>query len=146
MQIDVTLDVFKELTLLLQSEADTYSDVIRRLLNLSDVCPPEGSEADGTSVGNPGFNAAKGVFDDRNGIWVGNVFLPNGTQMRATYKSRRFYAEVQGERWVAEVGREYHSPSEAACAISGTNVNGWRFWYAKRPEDNDWRRLDEFRR
>lgn len=146
MQINVDLDVFKALTLALRDESDTYGEVIRRLLNLADIAPRDESAPDGLAVGNRGFNEAKGVFDDRNGAWMGNVFFPNGTQFRATYKGRTFRAHIRNERWLGDDGQERHSPSEAASAISGTSVNGWRFWYAKRPHEEDWHRLDEFRK
>lgn len=80
------------------------------------------------------------------GAWIGNVFFPDGTQFRATYKGRSYRAEIKLGEWVDENGVRRQSPSEAAGAISATKVNGWRFWYAKRPADDEWVRLDELRK
>jgi hypothetical protein len=79
------------------------------------------------------------------GVWFGQVHLPEGTKLRATYKGRTYWAEIKNGNWLGEDRKERRSPSDAAGAISGTNVNGWRFWYAQRPGDPEWHRLDELR-
>jgi hypothetical protein len=68
--------------------------------------------------------------------------LPNGTQLRATYKGRTYKAAIENGRWLDEAGIEYNSPSAAARAITGNNVNGLRFWAGKRPSDGDWLSLE----
>lgn len=147
MQIDVDFDVYKALTLLRRSEEDSHSDVLRRLMTLSDELPA-GSDLEDQVKAKPDNillllrHENKGAA---SGAWIGNVFFPNGTQFRATYKGRTFHAEIEDQIWLDENGITRQSPSEAAGAISGTKVNGWRFWYAKRPMDNEWRRLDELR-
>jgi hypothetical protein len=129
-QIDVDFEVFKALTALRESEADTYSHVLRRILNLPD------------QMIRLGDLAAPGI---RLGVWFGNVHFPDGTRFRATYKGQTFTAEIRDERWVDQDGVPRNSPSEAAGAISGTNVNGWRFWSAQRPGDTEWYKLDELK-
>jgi hypothetical protein len=142
MQIEIDFEVFKQLTARLQSEADSYNEVVRRLLGLpsSDLTPTvkelnEQGEAWSTEV----------VGGTLQGVWYGSVFFPDGTIFRSTYKGRTFYAEVREGRWFDQDGTGRTSPSDAASAISRTNVNGWKFWYGKRPTDSDWYRLDEFR-
>lgn len=148
MQIDIDFDVYKALTLLRQSETDTYSDVLRRVLTLSDDSPGMADIKD--QVLPKPFNILavlkEGVSPSGPGAWIGNVFFPEGTRFRATYKGSTFHAEIKNEVWVDRSGMKRQSPSEAAGAISGTKVNGWTFWYAKRPMDREWHRLDEFRK
>lgn len=148
MQIEIDFDVYKELTLLRESEEDSYSDVLRRLLTIADVSAPSGAPDDRLSLKPTNILA---ILKNQKtpagpGAWMNNVFLPDGTKFRATYKGKTFRAEIKGEQWVDDQGIVRQSPSEAAGAISGTNVNGWRFWYAMRPYDSDWLRLDELRK
>lgn len=147
MQIEVDFDVFKALTILRRDEADTHNNVIRRLLKIADADSSTPESADGIWPSKIGALAKAFLGPDAcEGAWIGNAFFPNGTRFRATYKGQTYRASIEGERWVGEDGIARQSPSEAAGAISGTNVNGWRFWYALRPQDQDWRRLDEFRK
>jgi hypothetical protein len=61
---------------------------------------------------------------------------------RATYKGKTYRARIQQSQWIDELGRFRTSPSDAASAITGNNVNGWRFWFVRRPADEDWQRMD----
>ncbi|MGH6695217.1 hypothetical protein [Sphingopyxis sp.] len=79
------------------------------------------------------------------GIWLGNAHFPEGTQFRANYKGQTYFAEVRDSKWLGQDGIPRTSPSEAASAITGNNVNGWRFWFVQMPDDAGWRRLDEFK-
>jgi hypothetical protein len=69
------------------------------------------------------------------------IFFPEGTQYRVTYKGRTYSAQIKDTDWVGEDGVSRNSPSDAATAITGTNVNGWRFWSFKRPQDSTWRKM-----
>jgi hypothetical protein len=120
--IDVDFDVYKELTMRRQSESDTYNEVIRRLLKLGHAPP---SSAKGANL--------KGVM------------FPDGTQFRVTYKGRTYTAEIKNGEWIGADGVFRASPSEAAHAITSTNVNGWRFWQCKRPGDLTWQIMDRLR-
>ncbi|WP_338425167.1 hypothetical protein [Sphingopyxis kveilinensis] len=148
MQIDVDFDVYKALTLLRRTEDDTYNDVLRRLLTIGEEVTASKKERD--ELRNSPVNALGAILANQigsgPGAWIGNVFFPDGTRFRATYKGKTYRAEIRDELWIDENGKVRRSPSDAAGAISGTKVNGWRFWYARRPADNDWHRLDELRR
>jgi predicted CopG family antitoxin len=148
MQIEIDFECFKALTVLRRSEEDSYSDVVRRLLNLAESELEIGDQRDRVIPANKNIiaNIVRGESRSREGAWIGNVHFPNGTRFRATYKGQTFRAEIRDNVWVDENGTLRQSPSEAASKISGTNVNGWRFWYGLRPGDDDWRRLDEFRK
>lgn len=136
--IEIDFEVFKGLTAELQSELDTYNGVIRRMLKLPD---PDASALPG-EIDVPGLPAIATNANQTSGIWLSNVFLPNGTLLRATYKGRTHRAQISNSQWVDELGQVRTSPSDAASAISKTNVNGWRFWFVRRPYDDDWQRMD----
>lgn len=176
MQIDVDFEVFKALTVLRESEADSYNAVIRRLLNLPvenvlAAYMPSVSASDydeNVLLSDAPTSQRKGLFGSGkhralapdtkvegfqgslgkylNGAWFNNVYLPEGTKFRATYKGRTFLAEIKGGHWIDADGIARNSPSDAASAISHTNVNGWRFWFVQMPGDPSWRRLDELRK
>jgi len=148
MQIEVDFEVFKRLTMLRESEEDSLNHVVRRLLSLAESEECVGNVHDRLNPASKptAVNLLLGGATTKDGAWIGNVFFPNGTRFRATYKGRTYRAEIKDEVWVGEDGVLRQSPSEAAGAISGTKVNGWRFWYGLRPGDEDWRRLDEFRK
>lgn len=141
MQIDIDFEVFKELTARLENESDSYNEVIRRALGLpatyNALLP---GEFDMPGVPALPQNAMLG--NSTGGIWLSNVFLPNGTLLRATYKGKTYKAWIHLSQWVDESGQVRTSPSDAASAITRTNVNGWRFWFVRRPQDEDWQRLD----
>lgn len=173
MQIDVDFEVFKALTMLRESEADSYNAVIRRLLKLPDdnVLSAHASYSVASDLNENALLRAvpsdqrRGIFGSgkyRNalasdasvegvlakylkGVWFNNIHFPDGTKFRATYKGRTFLAEIKGNQWVGEDGVARSSPSDAASAISHTNVNGWRFWFVQMPGDPSWRRMDELR-
>ncbi len=175
MQIDIDFEVFKMLTNLRVSESDSYNAVIRRLLDLPNASAPHAALDDSIpKVVTGGLNALansgpervrRGLFGSAaprnallpdeslgglltkymNGVWFGNVHFPNGTKFRATYKGQTFSAEIIQGQWVGADGKARRSPSDAASAISNTNVNGWRFWYVQMPGDPTWRKLDELK-
>lgn len=163
MQIDIDFEVFKALTALRESESDSYNSVIRRLLNLPDAQATnallqamsgipgaqsgktlrESFEAAPRTMAGQPKNALLALMQE--GAWLGGVHFPDGTQFRASYKGKTYFAEIKDGCWIGADGIVRSSPSHAASAISQTNVNGWRFWFAKRPQDDDWTRMDGFK-
>ena len=143
MQVDIDFEVYKGLTAHLQSESDSYNEVIRRLLGLPSA-GLTGGHINALEYGLP-VSAGNALAGGVGGVWYGNVFFMDGTIFRATYKGQTYFAEIRGGQWVGLDGVARTSPSHAASAISGTNVNGWRFWFGKRPGDLDWSRIDAFR-
>ena len=136
-QIDVSLDDYKALTQLLRDEADSYSDVIHRLIRDYGLPQPP---VLGVTPQQENFSDADQPV--KYGLWVKNLHLPNGTKLRANYKGQTYYAIIKLDKWHDGNDRRFNSPSEAASAITGNNVNGWRFWFAQRPSDLGWTRLD----
>ncbi|MGD9470791.1 MAG: DUF4357 domain-containing protein [Novosphingobium sp.] len=142
MQIEIDFEVFKALTASLRDERDTYNEVIRRLLTL----PASDLSVDPAPFEPAGIaGRVNGLLGDSSGVWYSNVFFPDGTVFRATYKGQTYYASIKHGQWIDGFGVSRTSPSDAASAISGTNVNGWKFWFARRPRDTDWVRMDAFR-
>jgi hypothetical protein len=149
-QIEVDFDVFKALTVLRKNENHTYNQVIRDLLGLGEIERKPSStafsriaEGYAESLNSAVGLAAQGL-DPSYGFHSRGVALPNGTVLRAKYRGNIFRAEIVEGRWLAEDGSVQTSPSGAARAITGTNVNGLRFWEGKRPSDMVWRKLETF--
>jgi hypothetical protein len=72
-----------------------------------------------------------------------NLFLPNGTRLRMTYKGTVHEAEVRHRQIVHDGETEYEgsplSPSLLVRKIAGdTNRNAWRDLYILRPGERDW--------
>lgn len=132
MQIEIDFEVFKELTARRQTEAHTYNDVLRDVLGLFPVSSQPANQAQ------PGI----GAFQPAAGLQLKGLFLPDGSLLRADYKGKRYTAQIVSGQWIDSSNNQHTSPSAAAWAITNTNVNGWRFWYAKRPSDQEWRKLE----
>lgn len=126
-QIDVDFEVWKALTVRRATESHGYNDVLRDMLGLSALTP---------ELTKPVSKPVSG-----GGRTLGGRFLPNGSQLRATYKGVTHHAEISKNRLVGADGKIFASASAAATAITGTNVNGLAFWEAKRPTDEEWRKL-----
>lgn len=144
-EILIDFEVFKALTAKRSHEHHTYNDVIRELLKLdSIICEPDPIEGLLDNSG-PVRGRALGVgniLNGHTGFSARGIFLPNGTKIKAIYKQKQYTATIDSGNWVDTLGKFHSSPSAAAKAITGSNVNGLRFWHVKRPTDTDWRRLD----
>ena len=123
MQIEVDFDVWKTLTALRSSESVSYNDVLRKLLKLG-------------PAGGAGSGAAPSDTEEQGYDAVGR-FLPHGTKLQARYKGRLYVGEISRGRIITE-GKTFRSLSAAAKGITATNINGLRFWCAKRPGESDW--------
>lgn len=132
MEIEIDFEVYKELTVRRSHEGHSYNEVLRDLLGLKAAADAQFSNVL-QRLQNPGKNTS---FVHRDGE------LSDGTLLRAVYKGAEHRAVIRDGKWIDETGREHTSPSAAAAAISQTNVNGLRFWYAKRPTDRNFTRLD----
>ena len=133
--VEVDFQVFKALTNLRQSETHTYNEVIRDLLGLEKTLGRQMAEKFGGIPKVLGPSAETGFYSR-------GLLLPNGTELRARYKGQIFSARIENGEWLDQSGKAQLSPSGAAHSVTGTNVNGWRFWEAKRPSDSIWRKLD----
>jgi hypothetical protein len=172
MQIDIDFEVYKVLTALRESESDSYNAVVRRVLGLS--ASAQGAEAQSLNalLGSAYARGAETLREQKrknsfaaastpdhgcsdiiknalqlygSGAWFGNVHFPDGTKFRATYKGESYSAEIRDRKWIDQHGIERNSPSDAASAITGNNVNCWRFWYVQMPGAPTWQKLEELK-
>ena len=82
--------------------------------------------------------------DPNEGIKWGNLFLPNGTEVRSTYKGEDYFAMVREQRLMYE--NEPLTPSQFASKAAGnTSRNAWRDLWVKRPHDKSWSLADALR-
>lgn len=125
---EVDFEVYKALTIRRATEQTTYNDVLRELLGL---VPRQPSATRGPEI-------ASGAWEYRG------VRFPNGTEFRAKYKGKTYMALVEGGRLTLD-GQPVGSPSEAAHRVTGTNVNGWRFWECRIPGETRWRIIEALR-
>lgn len=130
--IDVDFEVYKQLTVRRATEHVTYNDVIRELLGLAQSAPaPSAAQGNGPS---PGDWIAKGVR------------FPMGTDFRANYKGQVHTARVESGALVLSNGKHFDSPSAAAVSITGSSVNGWRFWECRVPGKSSWQSIESLRK
>jgi hypothetical protein len=121
--IDISFDTYKQLTMRRTDETVTYDDVIRSLMKL----PPLKTKDE--------LAAAKKSWTHKG------VTLSHGTELRARYKGAAYTARIDDGVWMQD-GKARTSPSEAANAVTGTNINGWHFWEARLPGEDRWRLLN----
>jgi len=150
MQIEVSLPVYKALTEMLRHEDDSYDALLRNILEIDSPQEPEPPrkknallDAIEHSLGPDLANYRRAVSGP--GFVSRSLYLPDGTSLRARYKGRQYIAKIDGEKWVDHLGNEQSSPSAAAHEITGTNVNGLRFWEAQFPDHSAWVRLDRLK-
>ena len=128
--IEIDFDVYKALMIQRETEETTFNDVLRNILELGPAKQPEQAPAM-SAAGSP---------------WISKgVSFPNGTEFRATYKSQVYNGVVDNGALVIE-GKRYNSPSAAAVDITGTSVNGWRFWECKMPGQQVWTLITSLRK
>jgi hypothetical protein len=115
-QIDIDFEVFKELTNRRPTEDVTYNDVVRSLVRL----PPLFKTA------NPSMNGSK--------PWVvSDTSFPTGSEFIADHKGKTYSGIAKDGKLALSDGHTFSTPSAAAVHVTGSNVNGWRFWKCKLP-------------
>lgn len=123
--IEVSFPVWQALTARLESERDTYTALIGRLLGLREE--------------------PRAVAESGQGDWiVKGTSFPAGTEFRGRSKGRMYSARVEEGALVMN-GQRYDSPSHAAAAIAGYNINGWKFWECRVP-GGEWRPILSLRK
>jgi hypothetical protein len=126
---EIDIDVHKLLEKERRGFHESDNDVFRRLLKLD----PVSADTNALALGRP---------------WQGQkVVLPHGTALRMTYNGVIHEGQVLDGKWMVE-GRSFSSPSGAmnvAVSKKGerVSVNGWGYWYVKRPHDRDFMRLND---
>ncbi|WP_198021887.1 DUF2924 domain-containing protein [Algiphilus aromaticivorans] len=127
--IDVDFDVYKQLTVRRTTEDVSYNDVIRDLLGLGAASESKERDAERTASGG----------------WIAKgVRFPKGTEFRSSYKGIVHTGHVEDGGLIVN-GKRYTSPSSAAVAITGSAVNGWRFWECRFPGKVGWQSIEALR-
>lgn|SRR5487761_376673 len=141
MTIEIDFDVYKALTARRGDETVSYNDVLRTLLGLTQ--PAGGLRRLFGLVGSKSETPESGKGSTTDWFYKG-IRFPPGTSLRAKYKGQLHTARI--DRSGIVVGsKRFATPSDAARAVTGTNVNGWRFWQCRLPGEVGWRRLDALR-
>ncbi len=127
--IEIDFDVQKALWAKRTHAEEAFNDVLRGILGLPAAKPSMQTA--------PSYRSG--------GAWVvkGAVF-PNGTEFRANHKGVMHFAKVEGGLLHVK-GKQFSSPSAAAFSITGSSVNGWNFWQARKPGHAEWRVIAGFR-
>ena len=128
MHIEIDFEVFKALTAMRENEETTYNEVLRKILNLPQPTQPL---------------APASHITGRSFIAEG-VEFPHGTEFRMRHKGRSFTAKVS-DGCLVQDGKGFSSVSKPACEITGTSVNGWKFWECRFPGHADWQSIDTLR-
>ena len=81
------------------------------------------------------------IVTEKGIVWTSQgVTLPNGTQFRMRYRGQDHFGFMHRGRFYID-GEYASSPSGAAKRVAGENLNGWKYWHVRRPEDDVWRPL-----
>ena len=128
--VDIDFEVYQLIVLEKRGFDEADNDVLRRLLGLSE---------------------SSGPSDGPTESWQGKgVELPNGTRLRMTHGGTEYRGTIVERKW--NIGDEYfNTPSQAASGVARTKqgrktmLNGWKYWYIKRPVDTSWVLLDTLR-
>lgn len=141
MTIEIDFDVYKALTARRGDETVSYNDVLRTLLDLSQ---PAAGLRRLFGLGGSKPETSESAKDSTTAWFYKGIKFPPGTSLRAKYKGRVHTARIE-HGGIVVGGKRFATPSDAARAVTGTNVNGWRFWQCRLPGDAGWRRLDALR-
>ena len=131
--IEIDFEVHKRIELERTGFNESPNAVLRRLLGINEASPA----------------STKPAPSGRS--WAGKgVTLPHGTELRMEYNGRLYNGRIDHGRWLVE-GKEFKSPSAAASGVAitkagrHTSLDGWIYWYVKRPGDFDWVALSSLR-
>ena len=127
--IEVDFDVLKQLMLRRDTEEVTYNDVIRNLLGMEQRQQ----------------NSLDQVETSPSDDWITKgARFPAGTEFRASYKGDVHRGRIENGTFMVN-GERFGSLSAAAVSITGSPVNGWRFWECKLP-GKEWKLTESHRR
>ena len=126
--IQIDFDVFKEITARRASESMTDNDVIRNLLKMK----------------NTNDDPITKLLSHKAWLCQGILF-PHGTEFRSIYKGQKYTGRVVNGALEVN-GERYSSPSSAAVSITGSSVNGWRFWECSLLNSSNWTLIADMRK
>ena len=127
--IEIDFDVHKAIEVNRNSFADTPNTVLRRLLGVD-------------------VQALKAVPTGKPYTYQ-HMELPHGTEARMTYNNVVYTARIEDGFWITEDGGRHKSPSGAASAVGvtkdggRTKLDGWTYWYVKKPGSPDYIHIND---
>ena len=137
--IEIDVDSHKLIEMERRDFSETPNTVLRRLLELG--------ESEEQTNSPPVAEAAS-----MSGAWTGKgVTLPAGTQLRMEYRGQQHFGVIENASWIVD-SKKYNSPSAAAGGTARTkagtrpSLDGWKYWWVKRPSDHGWRFLNALRK
>ncbi|MBZ8133888.1 hypothetical protein [Afifella sp. IM 167] len=145
--IAVDMDVHKIIESARIDFDESQNAILRRLLGLEGGPSPIGADPQGSLRRAKGGGAKDGGWS-KIGRHGREVFLPNGTLLRAAYAGQTVEGVIEEGMW-AVGGERFNSPSAALIAHVRTregrrvNLNGWRIWEVRVPGGERWLRLGE---
>lgn len=83
--------------------------------------------------------------DRVKGMTCKGVFFPLGTLMRARVNFKTVHGVVHRQAIYVD-GERHYSVSGAIGGAVGYQINGWKQWECRRPDDNKWVPIDRLRR
>lgn len=136
--IKIDLEIYQKIWAERRNTDESDNDILRRLLALPSA-PGSGTKQQSVAVESKG----------RSWIWKG-VTLEAGTLLHMEYLGRLSDGEVRdGQWWIGD--KAFDTPSQAAKMLNRTredkepSLDGWKYWYIKRPSDDGWVLLDALR-
>ncbi len=127
--IEIDFDVYKTIETNRNSFAEKANDVLRRLLGI------DAPNLKVMPTGKP--------------YTYQHMELPHGTEARMTYNNVAYTARIENGFWITEDGQRHKSPSGAASAVAitkdggRTKLDGWTYWYVKKPGSPDFIHLTD---
>lgn len=91
-------------------------------------------------------NRVKRMTSGSKGTLVLAGLVSRRMHLRGEYKGQRYLATLRKDGYIAHAGEKYESPTAAAKAVFGRNVNGWVFWRYNAGTKKGWVSLSELRR
>lgn len=105
--VEIDFDTYKEITRRRTSEEVTESDVIREALGL------------------PSRHGSADVWESEG------VRFPLGAVLEHKFRDGRLAKAVVRASGLEVEGTTYSGLSSAGTAVTGHNLNGWRFWFLR---------------
>jgi hypothetical protein len=136
--IEIDFDIYK----LIESERRGFEEpqyvALRRLMKLPDI---SSNESDEPPVETNGRSWREGLVE-----------IPHGSLARIEYdRGRQVYEGKFLDGRIVVNGSSFGSLSEGAKALAVTkrgkspSLNGWKYWFAKLPGEEEWRSLWDMR-
>ena len=76
---------------------------------------------------------AKPAANGGNPWVVSDTSFPAGSEFMAEHKGKTYSGIINDGKFELSDGGEFTTPSAAAVHVTGSRVNGWRFWKCKLP-------------